>query len=116
MMSSCYLIIPTLVLKKDGDIMNTFFYLSVTLSSLKPPGRINQTCCMTSPYGQGVREQHFSLLSQVPYTSENFFQGQGIVRECFDMSGKNEILQKCHGILHFSLMKLGCIVHMYFSC
>ena len=26
-----------------------------------------------------------------------FFQGQGIVREFFDMSGKNEILQKCQG-------------------
>ena len=30
------------------------------------------------------------------------------------MSGKNEILQKCQGILHFSLMKLGCLIPMYF--
>ena len=34
-----------------------------------------------------------------------FFQGQGIVREFCDASGKNEILQECQGILHFSLMK-----------
>ena len=27
----------------------------------------------------------------------NFFQGQGIVREFCDASGKNEILQKCQG-------------------
>ena len=26
-----------------------------------------------------------------------FFQGQGIVREFCDVSGKNEILQKCQG-------------------
>ena len=26
-----------------------------------------------------------------------FFQGQGIVRELRDVSGKNEILQKCQG-------------------
>ena len=42
-----------------------------------------------------------------------FFQGQGIVREFCDVSGKNEILQKCQGILHFSLTKLGCLVPMY---
>ena len=45
-----------------------------------------------------------------------FFQGQGIVREFCDVSGKNEILQKCQGILHFSLMKLGCLVPMYLFC
>ena len=27
----------------------------------------------------------------------NFFQGQVIVREFYDVSGKNEILQKCQG-------------------
>ena len=32
------------------------------------------------------------------------------------MSGKNEILQKCQRILYFSLMKLGCLVPMYFYC
>ena len=31
-----------------------------------------------------------------------FFQGQGIVREFHIVSGKNEILSKCQGILHFS--------------
>ena len=46
----------------------------------------------------------------------NFFQGQGIVREFCDVSGKNEILQKCQEILHFSLMKLGCLVPMYLFC
>ena len=45
-----------------------------------------------------------------------FFQGQGIVREFCDVSGKNEFLQKYQGILHFSLMKLGCLVPMYLSC
>ena len=45
-----------------------------------------------------------------------FCQGQGIVREFCDVSGKNEILQKCQGILHFSLMKLECLVPIYFSC
>ena len=37
------------------------------------------------------------------------FQGQGIIREFCDVSGKNEILQnvrECQGILHISLMKL----------
>ena len=43
----------------------------------------------------------------------NFFQGQGIVREFCEMSGKNEILQKCQVILHFNLMKLECFVPMY---
>ena len=38
-----------------------------------------------------------------------FFQGQGIVREFCDVSGKNEI-EKCQGILHFGLMKLECLV------
>ena len=28
----------------------------------------------------------------------NFFQGQRIVKEFCDVSGKNEILQKCQGI------------------
>ena len=37
-----------------------------------------------------------------------FFQGQGIVREFCDVSGKNEILQrKCQGILYFSLDEAG---------
>ena len=31
----------------------------------------------------------------------NFFQGQGIVREFCDVSGKNEILQKWQGIFAF---------------
>ena len=31
-----------------------------------------------------------------------FFQGQGIVMEFHIVSGKNEILSKCQGILHFS--------------
>ena len=43
-----------------------------------------------------------------------FFQGQGILREFCDMSGKDEILQKCLGILHFNLMKLECLIPMYF--
>ena len=30
------------------------------------------------------------------------------------MSGKNEILQKCQGILHFNLMKQECLVPMNF--
>ena len=42
-----------------------------------------------------------------------FFQGQGILREFCDMSGKDEILQKCLGILHFNLMKLECLIPMY---
>ena len=29
------------------------------------------------------------------------------------MSGKDEILQKCLGILHFNLMKLECLIPMY---
>ena len=29
-----------------------------------------------------------------------------------DVSGKNEILQKCQGILNFICMKLGCLVLM----
>ena len=45
-----------------------------------------------------------------------FFQGQGIVREFCDVSVKNEILQKCQGILHFSLMKLGLLVPMDLFC
>ena len=46
-----------------------------------------------------------------------FFQGQGILREFCDMSGKDEILQKCLGILHFNLMKLECLIPMYlFFC
>ena len=40
----------------------------------------------------------------------NFFK----VREFCDMSGKDEILQKCLGILHFNLMKLECLIPMYF--
>ena len=43
-----------------------------------------------------------------------FFQGQGILREFCDMSGKDEILQKCLGILHFNLMKLQYLIPMYF--
>ena len=43
-----------------------------------------------------------------------FFQGQGILREFCDMSGKDEILQKCLEILHFNLMKLECLIPMYF--
>ena len=35
-----------------------------------------------------------------------FFQGQGIVGEFYDLSGKNEILSKCEGILHFSHVKV----------
>ena len=43
----------------------------------------------------------------------NFFK----VREFCDMSGKDEILQKCLGILHFNLMKLECLIPMYlFFC
>ena len=42
-----------------------------------------------------------------------FFPGQGIVREFCDVSGKNEILQKCQGSLHFNIMKLECFVPMY---
>ena len=42
-----------------------------------------------------------------------FFQGLGILREFCDMSGKDEILQKCLGILHFNLMKLECLIPMY---
>ena len=45
-----------------------------------------------------------------------FFQGQGIVREFCDVSGKNEILQKYQGILQLSQIKLGRLVPMYFSC
>ena len=49
-----------------------------------------------------------------------FFQSQGIVREFGDVSGKNEILQKCQGsvreFLHFSLMKLECLVPMCLFC
>ena len=33
--------------------------------------------------------------------------------ELCDVSGKNEILQKCQGILHFNLMKLEYLVPMY---
>ena len=44
------------------------------------------------------------------------FQGGGTAREFCDVSGKNEILQKCQGILHFSLMKLESMVLIYFSC
>ena len=42
-----------------------------------------------------------------------FFQGLGILGEFCDMSGKDEILQKCLGILHFNLMKLECLIPMY---
>ena len=33
-----------------------------------------------------------------------FFQGQGIVREFYVMSGKNECFLKCQGILHFQFV------------
>ena len=46
----------------------------------------------------------------------NLFFFKGFVREFCDVSVKNIIMQKCQGILHFSLMKLGCLVLMYFSC
>ena len=49
-----------------------------------------------------------------------FFQGQGIVREFYDLSGKNEILSKCQGNIrefYISVMlKLRCLVLMYLSC
>ena len=38
----------------------------------------------------------------------NFFQGQGIVREFFDVTLKNEILQKCQGnVRNFTLQPDG---------
>ena len=41
------------------------------------------------------------MYEQGSYASGNFlfFQGQGIVREFHDVSGKNEILPKCQGII-----------------
>ena len=48
------------------------------------------------------------------------FHGQGIVREFCDVSGKNEnfakMSGKCQEILHFSPMKLECLVPMYLFC
>ena len=50
------MIIPTLVKKSNGDIMNASVRLSVK--------QFNQTCYMTSLQGKGVQEQYyFSLLS-----------------------------------------------------
>ena len=53
---------------------------------------------------QLMRLRYFSGLIRVREMSENFnfFQGQGIVREFHIVSGKNEILSDCQGILHFS--------------
>ena len=56
------MIIPTLVKKSNGDIMNASVHLSVCLSNHW--SEFNQTCYMTSLQGKGVQEQYyFSLLS-----------------------------------------------------
>ena len=65
-------------------------------------GRVYRLTCMVAGYNMSGKF--------------NFFQGEGIVREFCDVSGKNEILQKCQGILHFNLMKLECLVPMYLFC
>ena len=49
----------------------------------------------------------------------NFFKVWELSGNSVMCQGKNnfaKMLGKCQGILHFSLMKLGCLVLMYYSC
>ena len=44
-----------------------------------------------------IEAQHSSRAFREMSGKFKIFQGQGIVRELCDVSGKNEILQKCQG-------------------
>ena len=64
------------------------------LGRLRPPKRLTSTSCTYFPGFIRVREMSGKF---------KIFQGQGIVREFHNLSGKIEFLLKCQGILEFQM-------------